>query len=111
MLRVKPTGEIEQLALPPALEGKSRWRGAAAWPSQPDGTVYFTRLGELQLLAHRTGRHPRTAAAPKRGLGALRQDPNAARHVAIDRRGNVFVSGFGSHKVYRLDAEALAASP
>ena len=77
---------------------------------RPDGTVYFTRLGEYSLWR----------IAPDGALDLLlRRDEGwgpsgkigSPRAVAIDRSGNLFVSGFGSHQVYRLDAEALAASP
>jgi sugar lactone lactonase YvrE len=108
VLRVKPTGEVDQLA-PPALEGMAL-PACSSLDVQPDGTVYFTRLGKHSLWRVAPDGTLELLLDRDEGWGPSGRIATP-RAVAIDRWGNLFVSGFGSHRVYRLDAEALGASP
>jgi sugar lactone lactonase YvrE len=108
VLRVKPTGEVEQLA-PPSLDGVAL-SSCSSLAVRPDGTVYFTRLGQHSLWRISPDGEVSLLMEKDEGWGVGRK-LRSPRGIAIDPSGNVFVSGFGSHTVYRVDVESLSPAP
>jgi sugar lactone lactonase YvrE len=108
VLRISPGGEVVQLA-PPSLDGVGI-SACSSLVARPDGTVYFTRLAAYGLWRIAPdGRLEWLMSSDKGwGLGGRIKTP---RGLAVDAEGNVFVSGFGSHALFRIDADELSSTP
>ena len=107
ILRVTPQGEVTEI-VGPVFEGRAL--GACSDVEVlPDGNVFFTRLGaRAAWWLTPAGRLTELIDANGAGPGQMLK---SARGIAADGKGNVYVSGAGSHNVFRVRLDALEAAP
>ena len=105
ILRVAPDGKVTEV-VGARLDG--RLLGACTDVTvRPDGHVFFTRLGSRGAW-WLTPAGTLTELIDVNGAGNGKM-LKAARGVAADGAGNVYVTGVGSHNVLRVQLDALQA--
>jgi sugar lactone lactonase YvrE len=106
ILRVTPEGQVTEV-VGPRFEG--RLLGACSDVTvRADGHVFFTRLGS-RAAWWLTPAGKLTELIDVNGAGS-EQLLKAARSIAADAGGNVYVSGLGSHNVLRVQLDTLEAA-
>jgi len=107
VLKVDPEGTVTIVALP-SRDGRPL-SACSDIVTTADGTVYFARVGTHSLWRlSPDGDLEEILDKNVAGTGELLK---AARGVAVDTEGHVFVSGFGSDNVFKVVPPPLAPAP
>ena len=107
VLKVDPEGTVTIVALP-SRHGRAL-SACSDIVTTADGTVYFVRVGTHSLWRLTAGGDlAQILDANGAGTGEILK---AARGVAVDADGHVFVSGFGSDNVFKVVPPPLAPAP